>query len=166
MSFLWRSQDYKLECIKELKNWCGQFNTQKNRVLEDSFQALTCLAYFLQCIKAHLQLGEQESTLRCQEKLEYWEVTSKHHHVFIFTSFFFMHIIHLFAAHWLPCRIWERTLASPQNFHFEAKQSFQDICLGYNLAGRNLCWNQRSLLCIAHPVKWIDLCGHVRTVAE
>lgn len=40
----------------------GSLIHRRKRVLEDSSQTLTCLAYFVQCIKAHFQLGEQKST--------------------------------------------------------------------------------------------------------
>lgn len=169
MSFPWKSQDYDLGCIKQLKNWWKQFNaltTQKKRVLEDSFQALTCLACLFQYINAHFQSGEQKALWGIRE-LRILRSCSKTPPYIYIHLFFFTHFSHLLAAHWLLCGIWERTLTSPNNFHFKAKRSFQDTCPGYNLACRNLCWNWSSLWFIAPTVNRIDsgICRHMRTVA-
>ena len=163
----WRSQDYDLGCIKELKNWWKQFNalaTHKKRVLKGS---LTCLACVLQYIKAHFQSGELKA-LWVVRQLRILRNCSKTPSRIYIHLFFFMHINHLLAAHWLLCRIWERSLTSPNSFHFEAKGSFQDICPGYNLACWNLCWNGSSLLSRAHTVNRTDLgtCRHRRRVAQ
>lgn len=167
MSFPWKSQDCDLGCIKPLKTCWKQFNaftTQNKRVLEDSFQAFTHLACLLQYIKAHFQLGEQKTLWDVRELKILRSCSETPPYIYIHLSFF-MHIDDLLTA---LCGIWERTLTSPNNFHFEAKRSFQDICPGYNLACGNLCWNGSSLLCIAYTVNRIDLgtYRHMRTVTQ